>query len=710
MPRAYCAKSKVTVCVIVYELNCVIKSTMSLSALQPFMDSLMSEIQQLRSAIGAVQLDADSAGLASVMGPAESAGMLTPIELSNKVKADAMLGGQSIAEADMSAARANARRLMDDYAKSVSMAAVSETRTLIEVKYLQPVRSNAQTAFDRLAKLEQAARDLIDASVRLPSGLAKMNPIRKAAVNKYDVSTRFVVQVATRFAYCKAEVDKITTYIDQLFEEALNVGGSVDQKSLEESQETQKTLQREAEFQEGVLVDHFNSGQMGRRSEVRVQEVAFRFPDNIEEGRANEFMKWTVAALRQKVTEYWAIIAEVERACSDFDPTNNAFYKPPCLNDGYNKVDSRYRNQYAEQAKRLYEKLDAIISQSVMTKVKSTFSYGKDERSFSCPVGDGPSLVFAIVALYRPSNEAYREKIEMKVYTQANRIKDGVAPRVFVKDMRTLLLEILNLDIKVKWSLSGKRFVTLLSDKSNVFSQKLSKFSDLSAIANVDDCAVELDQAVSAVESACNDLEQGGVKVKISANNVTMEDRKSSSNDKCHFGIDCYKSDCRFVHPPGWKRPTSTKKGKGKGGKGKGSKGKNDKNKWSTCQAKGCSQTCPYDFCKPCHRKGLECGSIVDKSGNKRQIGDRNSDKRVLQAIQQELEDLKEANASREVDMHANTTVFDRMPSRTKGAPISHLKRRAEKAQREYDDATLESKKARLQQELAECQEELSQQ
>ena len=175
---------------------------MSLSAHQPFMDLLVSELQQLRSAIGAVQLDADSAGLASVMGPAESAGMLTPIELSNKVKADAMLGGQSIAEADMSAARANARRLMDDYAKSVSMAAVSETRTLIEVKYLQPVRSNAQTAFDRLAKLEQAARDLIDASVRLPSGLAKTNSIRKAAVNKYDVSTRFVVQVATRFAYC----------------------------------------------------------------------------------------------------------------------------------------------------------------------------------------------------------------------------------------------------------------------------------------------------------------------------------------------------------------------------------------------------------------------------------------------------------------------------------------------------------------------------
>ena len=129
---------------------------MSLSALQPFMDSLVSEIQQLRSAIGAVQLDADSAGLASVMGPAESAGMLTPVELSNKVKADAMLGSQSIAEADMSAARANARRLMDDYAKSVSRAAVSETRTLIEVNYLQPVRSNAQTAFDRLAKLEQA--------------------------------------------------------------------------------------------------------------------------------------------------------------------------------------------------------------------------------------------------------------------------------------------------------------------------------------------------------------------------------------------------------------------------------------------------------------------------------------------------------------------------------------------------------------------------
>ena len=67
MPRAYCAKSKVTVCVFVYELICIIKSTMSLSALQPFMDSLVSELQQLRSAIGAVQLDADGAGLASMV-------------------------------------------------------------------------------------------------------------------------------------------------------------------------------------------------------------------------------------------------------------------------------------------------------------------------------------------------------------------------------------------------------------------------------------------------------------------------------------------------------------------------------------------------------------------------------------------------------------------------------------------------------------------
>ena len=67
MLSAHYAKRKITVCVIVYGLNCLIKITMSLTALQPFMDSLVSEIQQLRLAIGAVQLDADSAGLASHM-------------------------------------------------------------------------------------------------------------------------------------------------------------------------------------------------------------------------------------------------------------------------------------------------------------------------------------------------------------------------------------------------------------------------------------------------------------------------------------------------------------------------------------------------------------------------------------------------------------------------------------------------------------------
>ena len=54
MPRAHYAKRIITVCVIVYELNCLITITMPLTALQSFMDSLVSEMQQFRSAIGAV--------------------------------------------------------------------------------------------------------------------------------------------------------------------------------------------------------------------------------------------------------------------------------------------------------------------------------------------------------------------------------------------------------------------------------------------------------------------------------------------------------------------------------------------------------------------------------------------------------------------------------------------------------------------------------
>ena len=71
-------------------------------------------------------------------------------------------------------------------------------------------------------------------------------------------------------------------------------------------------------------------------------------------------------------------------------------------------MDSDRREMYAQQAQNLWNRLGKVIPASVITKIKSTFALGKKEVDFLCPEGDGPSLVFSIIALYRPSGDAYR--------------------------------------------------------------------------------------------------------------------------------------------------------------------------------------------------------------------------------------------------------------------------------------------------------------
>ena len=94
----------------------------------------------------------------------------------------------------------------------------------------------------------------------------------------------------------------------------------------------------------------------------------------------------------------------------------STYFKPPFKDDEYADVDYDGREMYAQQAQNLWDRLQKVIPASVITKSKSTFAVGKKEVEFSCPEGDGPSLIFSIIALYRPSGDAYRQNVEIKIY------------------------------------------------------------------------------------------------------------------------------------------------------------------------------------------------------------------------------------------------------------------------------------------------------
>ena len=64
--------------------------------------------------------------------------------------ADALLGGVTIEQNDMSTARRNVRRLMDDYSEQVAQvaqAAIAESSSLTASNYLHPIQSIYESKF-----------------------------------------------------------------------------------------------------------------------------------------------------------------------------------------------------------------------------------------------------------------------------------------------------------------------------------------------------------------------------------------------------------------------------------------------------------------------------------------------------------------------------------------------------------------------------------
>ena len=128
------------------------------------------------------------------------------------------------------------------------------------------------------------------------------------------------------------------------------------------------------------------------------------------------------------------------------------------------------------------------------------------------------------------------------------------------------MLDCLELDIKLKWSMCGDRIVSLMTKKSNTSSQKLAKFEHGASIADLDDRAVELDQVVSLIKTGCESLESNGMRVVVKANQICAEhvgDKKD-----CNHGMDCFRKHCGHKHPAGFvSKYVDNYGGKAKGGK-----------------------------------------------------------------------------------------------------------------------------------------------
>ena len=685
------------------------------SVLQPFHDSINAELSALRQEIRSLSSELDTSGSSTVMGPAITAGRLSPGDLAARILADEYLGSDRVGSTDMVQARKNVRQLLDEYAKDIALACVKEARIIMQSEYISKAASRSQGVFDRLQAIEDKSAALIRATNRIP-GAGKMSAQRKVAKERYDKSMVLITEIASRLNHQRQTIAELTTEINTMLYGSM---GAADPAVLKSKQTTRDSVETESKYATRTLANHFNPGNnSAARRDVKGEVSKFWCPDDIAKGKGADFMKRNLKTLYQQATEFWAVLPECDLTCNSFDPSSGSYHKPPTGADGFSGVTEDLRASYSEQSASLYDKLESKIPAAIMTKVKSTFGHGKgDSLSFACPVGDGPSLIFCIAALFRPSGETYREDLEAKVYNSAQKLKDGASPRKWVSDVRELLQEVLELGVTLKWAQCGKLFVRMLSERSNTFSQTLLPFSNTTGVVDTDDCAVALDAMLALVEKGCDELEASGMATNIRAN---MADRSSKGSKQCSFGLECFRRDCSFIHPAGWDSKAASERarakrnagwsgapskhiGHGKGGHGKGGDGS------KLCKALKCQTPSGQEFCKPCHRKGIETGSITRKDGNKKTIanyedkdkfGITSKDVRSFKAM---IRLLKNSDSEEPVTKRAKAatklpSVFERLDT---PAPVAILKKRAAAAMADAEDDEKEARREELLEQLA---------
>ena len=315
------------------------------TVLQPIINELNTVLVQLRTELRGLQTDADGVGIAIVMGPAGNAGKLLPNDLQHRIKADALLGSETIEQSEMSAARRNVRRLMDEYSDQVAQVAIAESSSLTASKYLHPIQLRAQSTIAALDSIDAKVKALVSATTRIP-GAGKMSAARKESISDYEESQKLVVEVARKIALAEKEVQRLPRDIGTI----MYASGSLTAtgRKIPDSQESRDALTKEIVYLEQEVIKHFKLGTMTRRSDSRPTVTPFQFPSDIESGKGKEFGTDTMNAMLSCVNEFWMVIPACRRATSDFNPITGTYFKPPAKDDGYADVDPDGREMYAQ--------------------------------------------------------------------------------------------------------------------------------------------------------------------------------------------------------------------------------------------------------------------------------------------------------------------------------------------------------------------------
>jgi hypothetical protein len=621
---------------------------------------LQSNLTALQTDAASVKITLDSACFGSVMGPAVKAAGAPASEVASMITDDLGLTKsiEELTTSQQSAIRMATRKLMDKYATQVAQSAVQTVASHYETVLVKPSMATAMHIGNR-------TRGLITSAGEIASLAARLNPKtnNRSAARAIEITFNSQVGVVTEFASTMSTFDDIITRASvQIAQTMSSCSEDSDYaERLKAKQDTRTAVQTEKKYAEQQLMETFDGGAARNCAGIKITLKDLVVPTNLSKSKGVEFIKELTYYFKGRAPWYYTILPYTIRIMAESKIGNH--FLPPNKADRFTGCPREFRDKYVMHAAELYDYLEIHVSKEIMANIRKPFKYGLEDQVGQCEVGDGPMAIFCILALYRPSGENYREEIKEKICGLATKFNDGTNPTAKINECMNTLQEAIDLDIKIPWNRTGKTIITLLSERSNTFARALTVFTEVGAIVDKDDAAIELKNMFAAVVEACKALQDSGQEVKrimaVDTQGKPNKGGKGKTNESgdqsnpCHFGEKCTRQNCTFGHTKeeNAKKASSQSKGKGskggKGGQGAGSKGKGGKTKFSgPCQAAKC--TAPgkgFRLCTKCHRSGIESGKAIklkDGADFKVEVSAKTSQEKRIAQLEKRLAQREE--------------------------------------------------------------------
>jgi hypothetical protein len=569
---------------------------------------LLSELASLRQCILTSKDDLNryrdshtDACLATVLGSAEQAGiMLKDIAIST-CDDNAVLASLLDSCDDSAAAKESIAGVM------VAVAAAAANRVCDAANNIAATRINP--SLSACADKLEASLDAIGskAKVIIDEAEARANVVsaaRALAKRTYETEWKLIAEAGKMISGFDARIETMSDLISNMCADI-----TVDSDSLGPQvtalNGTQKVVRTQRAATIRKLSEHFGDR---KTSDAKTTKDGLVMPSNLESGKGKQLVENIRTHTKAESERFAFCMAELNRVMSDYDPKTQSFYKPVPIPKELHRIDEKARTFYVDDAKALYDDIWAKLPIGVRNRVSTPFNYGFGANKLQGIVteGDGPTLVFALICIFRSVVGVEEDIIELltvahKAFTAANN------PMQVVKSLRSKLLEAKDLHIECKWSQTGAKIVEVLCFDNHNMSEGLEDFKDITPLDS--QVITTLANLLAAIERQCLKAvkSDNGSKRAHSVNvldrlGVKDEGNKKGKKNACRDGVDCTRSDCYYSHPDG-------KKSDGKpvydssnttGGK---------------CEAMGCPETKQKkQLCTSCFFQMLDNGSIKTKS------------------------------------------------------------------------------------------------